>query len=440
MQANGDASHSREIERLYLLEFEGMDELAFRMIGSLVGALIIWQFTGWVSAWVWIGSYAAFQFAYLMFLRSRRGRARALDVRIAQIIFPLLLASYIWMPIRMIAAQNDALSVSGFCILACVIIYIVRRSEQYLGMTLVEIGVLAAGLLIGMIAILLRHEVMVGRLGLMFAYLTLILYLLQGAFIVRRQRLRADEVAERTRQAQKLEAIGKLAGGVAHDFNNMLTAVIGNLDLIEEVEDPALRTELLAEARAAAQRGAQVVRQLLAYARQTDGNPRPLVVADLLKSVEALCKTLVPTSVAFTVQPAEDRLVVHVDESLLVAALLNLIKNGVDAVEGSGRITVSGSARRLSEPMACLAGQTLPTGTFLALAVADTGPGIPEEILHRVTDPFFTTKAVGKGSGLGLSMVTGFASRSGGGLEILSSAQGTTATLLLPVMATALPG
>lgn len=434
MLAEGDEGHSNEIERLYLLEFEGVDELAVRMIGSLVGALFIWLFTGWNSAWFWIGSYAAVQFAYLMFLRSRRARARASDVRIAQIMFPLVLVSYIWMPIKMTASQDDALSASGFCILACVIIYIVRRSEQYLRMTLIEIGVLSTGLLIGMITILLRNENLVGRVGLLFATSTLVLYLLQGAFIVRRQRLRADAVAERTRHAEKLEAIGKLAGGVAHDFNNMLTAVMGNLELIEEIDDPVLRGELLAEARAAAQHGAQVVRQLLVYARQTDGTPRPVAVADLLQSVEGLCKTSVSSSVTFKVQAADDRLEVHADEALLVAALLNLIKNGVDAVGGAGRITVSGGPRHLRKPLACMSGRTLPPGTFVALAVSDTGPGIPEGLIHRVADPFFTTKPVGKGSGLGLSMVMGLSSRLGGGLEIQSSAKGTTATILLPLM------
>jgi len=115
-----------------------------------------------------------------------------------------------------------------------------------------------------------------------------------------------------------------------------------------------------------------------------------------------------------------------------MAAMLNLIKNGVDAVGGAGQIIVTGAARRLDAPLKCAAGQSLAVGDYVAFSVVDTGPGIPDGDMDRVTDPFFTTKGVGKGSGLGLSMVAGFALKSGGGLQITSSPLGAVVTILLP--------
>lgn len=175
-----------------------------------------------------------------------------------------------------------------------------------------------------------------------------------------------------------------------------------------------------------------MVRQLLIYARQTDGAPRLVDSATLLASVEALSRTLVPLSVTLDVQTPADAQMVRVDEALCVTALLNLIKNGVDAVEGVGQIRVQAVARVLTVPSRCAAGQSLPAGEYVAFTVTDTGPGIPDGNMHRVTDPFFTTRPVGKGSGLGLSMVAGFAVKSGGGLLISSSSTGAAVTILLP--------
>jgi two-component system cell cycle sensor histidine kinase/response regulator CckA len=265
--------------------------------------------------------------------------------------------------------------------------------------------------------------------------LTLVFYVTQTAVVVRQQRIKSDAIAIRTAQAQKMEAIGKLAGGVAHDFNNLLTIILGNLDLMKEVPDPEARTELLEDARLAALRGAKVVRQLLSYARQTEGTPQTLNANDLLRSVEAMCRTLIPKFVSLSVTPMPLKLDVVVDEALFVTAMLNLIKNSVDAIDGDGQIGLSVASRQISRPLACIPGQLLPVGQFVEFSVSDTGIGIPSEDMGRVADPFFTTKAVGKGSGLGLSMVAGFAVNFGGGLEIRSDENGTVVSLILPAKA-----
>jgi two-component system, cell cycle sensor histidine kinase and response regulator CckA len=434
MRQHFASDNNREIERLFRLDYGDVGEFWFRMVGSLLGAGVIWLYTGWILAWVWIGAYAALQLAFFLFLRAKLKNATPTDVLVAHAIFPFMLASFIWMPILMITSPDDVLSVSGFTVLAGVIVFVVRRSEEYLKMMLFEIAVLTVCLGVGVAVILARYENPLAWLGLIFGMLTLIFYVTQASVIVRRQRIRADEIAVRSSQAEKLEAIGKLAGGVAHDFNNLLTVILGNLDLIKEVEDPELRAELLDNARSATLRGAKVVRQLLAYARQTDSTPQVVDASDLLRSIETLCRTFIPESISLRVSLPPKAMSVTVDDPLFVTAMLNLIKNGVDAIEGRGRITVAATSRHLLKPLKCTGGQMLPVGDFVAFEVADTGNGIPPDILGRVTDPFFTTRAVGKGSGLGLSMVAGFAIQSGGGLEIQSSEKGTVVSILLPAM------
>jgi two-component system, cell cycle sensor histidine kinase and response regulator CckA len=434
MQQHLASGNNREIERLYRLDYGDVGEFWFRMVGSLLGAGIIWLYTGWILAWVWIGAYATLQLGFFLFLRSKLKNATPTDVLVAYAIFPLMLTSFIWMPILMITSPDDVLSVSGFSILSGVFVFVVRRSEEFLKMMLLEIAILTVCLGVGVAVILARYDDPFAWLGLVFGTITLIFYVTQAAMIVRRQRIRVDEIAGRTSQAEKLEAIGKLAGGVAHDFNNLLTVILGNLDLIKEVQDPLARAELLDEARSATLRGAKVVRQLLAYARQTDGSPHMVDASDLLRSVEALCKTFIPESITLKISLPSTAISVGVDDSLFVTAVLNLIKNGLDAIEGPGQITVTAVSRHLIQPLKCTAGQLLPAGHFVVFAVTDTGNGIPIDIVDRVADPFFTTKAVGKGSGLGLSMVSGFAMQAGGGLEIQSSKKGTVVSIFLPAI------
>jgi two-component system, cell cycle sensor histidine kinase and response regulator CckA len=433
MPAKPASDTSREIERLYRLDYGDPAEFWFRIGGSVVGALVIWLYTGWMVAWVWILGYAALHLTFFLFLRAKLSGASRLDVLLAHVFFPLLLISFIWMPILMITSSDDVLSASGFTILSGVIVFLVRRSEEYLEMMLFEIGVLSACLGIGVATILLRYDDPLAWLGLIFGASTLVFYVTQSSLIVRKHRIRADELAVRTSQAEKLEAIGKLAGGVAHDFNNLLTVIIGNLDLLKEVNDPVSQERFLEDAKLAALRGARVVSQLLSYARQTTSTSEIAEITVLLLSVERMCSAFLPDSVSLDVQLPSEAATVFVDEALFGSAMLNLIRNSIDALEGVGKVTITASIRHFSKATRSSTGQLLGAGDFVEFLVADTGSGIPPEILNRVTDPFFTTKAFGKGSGLGLSMVAGFAAQSGGGLEIQSSDNGTVVSLLLPV-------
>jgi signal transduction histidine kinase len=241
-----------------------------------------------------------------------------------------------------------------------------------------------------------------------------------------RNRLAATERGVIERQAA--EAIGRLTGGVAHDFNNILTVIGGNLELAREVSDPVERNSLLAEARAATGRAAAVTAQLLAYSRQTVLLPVPTDLTLPLARVEGFMLRLLPPKIRLACAVADDLPAVLLDPTQLETALINLILNANDAMPNGGLVRVDvDTPSWIDGPPA-----------WVVVTVSDEGVGIPPDLLDRVVEPYFTTKQPGKGSGLGLSMVKGFVEQSGGRMEIVSAQnRGTVVTLWFPVIATA---
>jgi signal transduction histidine kinase len=231
-------------------------------------------------------------------------------------------------------------------------------------------------------------------------------------------------------QAQKMDAIGQLTGGIAHDFNNLLAAVIGGLSLIEKraaLEDEQKR--ILTMTKRAAEQGSELVRRLLAFARRQKLEPQPIDLDSLRETVSDLLTHTLGGLVHIEWRIADGAWDVMADRAQLELALVNLIINARDAMPDGGNIAIE--ARNAdAEP----GGETgVDAGDYVRIAVSDTGSGISPEDLKKVMDPFFTTKMVGKGSGLGLSMVYGFAKQSNGAFRIESElGVGTTAELWLP--------
>jgi len=266
------------------------------------------------------------------------------------------------------------------------------------------------------------------------------------------RRLREEAVERRTieatlHQSQKMQAIGHLTGGIAHDFNNLLQVVVGNLNLIRRLSTG--NDKVLGYARAAeqaAQRGAELTGSLLAYARKQALRTERVDVNRLLGEFEPLLRRSLGGTIGFTMRrdtlldtPPNTRLNTPVpacmaDPAHFQSAILNLAINARDAMPEGGTLSiVTGVATLAAEDL--IGNPDAAPGDFVSVSVTDTGTGMTPEILARVCEPFFTTKEVGKGSGLGLSQVFGFARQSGGHLRLESApGEGTTATIFLPAV------
>ena len=235
----------------------------------------------------------------------------------------------------------------------------------------------------------------------------------------------------RLREAQKMEALGQLTGGVAHDFNNLLMVVLGNLGLLRKNLPPEPRLlRLLDGVQQGAERGAALTSRMLAFARRQELRPEPVDLAALLRGMAALLERSAGPTVRIMLDLPDGLPPALVDANQLELALINLTVNARDAMPQGGQVTITIMA---AEAPSGEAPPGLAPGAYLRLAIADTGAGMDAPTLARATEPFFTTKGVGRGSGLGLSMVQGLAQQSGGGLKLTSGAgAGTTAEIWLP--------
>jgi PAS domain S-box-containing protein len=243
------------------------------------------------------------------------------------------------------------------------------------------------------------------------------------------------ELEARLAQAQKMQAMGELAGGIAHDINNVLQAVSSALALIARRHDePDTVTRLARLGTAAAERGAAITRRLLAFARRDDLHAEPIDAAELLADMsEVLAHTLGPT-IEIVVEADAGLPPLLADKGQIETVLVNLATNARDAMPEGGRLTFAAGAEHVgAHPRAPAA---LQPGDYVRLAVTDTGVGMDAATRARLTEPFFTTKPAGEGTGLGLAMARGFAEQSGGALAIVSApGRGTTVTLWLPQVA-----
>jgi len=232
--------------------------------------------------------------------------------------------------------------------------------------------------------------------------------------------------------AQKMEAVGQLTGGLAHDFNNMLTVIIGNLtSLSERHSHTAEVEEFVVPAIKAAQRGAVLIKRLLTFTRHQPLEARPVDIRSMVSDAIVLLKRTLPEHIHITVVSATEPLHAMTDPHQLENALLNLAINARDAMPEGGRLRIEASALQLSAEQA--SPFQVEAGSYIALGVSDTGTGMDAVTRARAFEPFFTTKQFGLGSGLGLSMVYGFVKQSGGGVRLDSEpGAGTTVTLVLP--------
>jgi PAS domain S-box-containing protein len=246
------------------------------------------------------------------------------------------------------------------------------------------------------------------------------------------ERLKATE--EALLQSQKMEAVGQLTGGIAHDFNNLLTGIVGSLDLLQTRLDQG-RTDNVARyinaAMTSANRAAALTHRLLAFARRQPLIPKSVDVNQLVVSLEDLLRRTIGETIDLEIAASDDLWCTLCDPNQLESALLNLAINARDAMPDGGKLTVTTANARLDGMTADT--PALSPGDYICIGVTDSGTGMSAEVVARAFDPFFTTKPIGQGTGLGLSMIYGFARQSNGHVTIDSKlGQGTSVKLYLP--------
>jgi PAS domain S-box-containing protein len=249
------------------------------------------------------------------------------------------------------------------------------------------------------------------------------------------ERRALEQAREQLYQVQKLESLGQLTGGVAHDFNNLLTAVGGSIAMVKQLLTDQRALKLLDTAESAVRRGARLTQQLLAFSRQHPMQPEKVNMNEVIASLASLLRHASgeKAEIRFTLSPL--LWPCEIERTQFQSALLNLVVNARDAIGARGGvITIESRNYEIDEARARSLGD-IPTGRFVTLSVADNGSGMSAEIKARAIEPFFTTKEVGQGSGLGLSQVYGFARQSGGQLEIDSDVgHGTIVRIFLPAL------
>jgi len=245
---------------------------------------------------------------------------------------------------------------------------------------------------------------------------------------------------EQLRQSQKLEAIGRLAGGVAHDFNNILMSIMGAADLLlmQLAPDDSARDEA-SEIKQSVDRGAGLTRQLLAFSRRQATRSRLFALGDVVRGMDTMLRRLIGPEVEFEIVSSQQPLTIHADSGQVEQVVLNLVVNARDAMPNGGRVTVRVDEVELDEAAAGAFVEGKP-GMYARLSVSDTGHGIDEATRAKLFEPFFTTKDQGKGTGLGLSIVYGIVRQSGGYITVVSEpGRGATFLIYFPIAAVPQP-
>ena len=428
-----DMNHD-ELQRLFKIEYQNVAEFSVRCMIIFGSAIVLFGYTGWAASLLWIAGYAVMHVAYFSYLfLAIRNRVRRTKI-LATTLLSLLMFSFAWMPIYLLQIQDPALNIPATAAILAFMLFMISRAEKQHDIIAVQVLIVAtAAMFIAWRAINQIDELVV-RVVIVASEIGVVGYFLQSLLLARKNRRQAEASVKASIEIQKMEAIGRLAGGVAHDFNNLLAVIIGNLELHDLSQDSRDKVETLDAARLAAERARGTVQQLLTYARRAEYSERKVDLREIVDYCARLGRPLVTTSINLEKELPHNELPVLVDTSHLTTAVLNLIINAKDAMDGCGTISVIADKLDVKTVIEAADGTTVGPGRFARVTVRDTGPGIPNEIRSRILEPFFTTKEIGKGTGLGLSMVSGFVSQSGGFLQVESSPNGAAFSIALPMI------
>lgn len=426
-------NYRNEIDRLYQIDFGQPRESAVELVILAGIAIAFYFYLDSIAGFVWIGTILASDALYVGILKTRPKACTQRDYDMAGIAIIVSMASFLWFSAYVTSSGEFSLIIMGLMLIGIAMLYVIRRADTAIWLVLAEVSLLYA---MSMHALLTIFMPIVEGYEVLLVWVAGTVFLGNFAQVVlsnRKNRLDTAAAALRSIQAQKMEATGQLVGGVAHDFNNILTAIIGNLELYAEVENQNDKDQFVTQAKESAELAAKLIRQLLAYARQSKLDIQTTNLSVIFDQLQNLSRRLLPRSVSLEFAHPDPHIEIEVDASQLTTALINLLVNARDALPEQGRVVIDCQKRVVGPSFGKLVGYSLKQGTFVEISVSDNGSGIDPAIIDEVTVPFFTTKPVGKGSGLGLSMVEGFARQSGGGLKITSSQKGTCVSIYLPI-------
>lgn len=317
-------------------------------------------------------------------------------------------------------------SIAGIGIIASIIWLVLMRSEALTLSLSIKDSLLWFGLILGVISTFFL-VIISGLFLLMRRQIKTLLLNQQKSdeeLLAHKQMIETQQKLEKNLlQGQKLQAIGTLAGGIAHDFNNIIYAIIGYVEMArEDIQQDTPTFNNLGKVLQAANQGKQLVARILTFSRRQHHDYTVLSLQDVIESALALLKPTIPSSVTIQFSPAQHPYLIKGDLTQLHQAIINIINNAVDALEGEGVITINMTIISKKEK-----------STYYKIEISDTGNGMDHAIIERIFEPFFTTKEVGKGTGLGLSTAHTIITEHHGEISANSQlGQGTTFTLLLP--------
>lgn len=427
-----NANHYDEIGRLFEIEYGNRLEVVVRMCSVMVGSVFLAHYIDTFEAIAWGLGYLFSHLAYYTYLRTRGDIVTLFECRLAHVMFLGLIAAFMWMPSWMLVQNDRNLSLVGAALLGCLLVHLLKRSETSLFVIIGEIGMVTVIMLLLLARVLPQLSDPLAIAGILMSWAALLVYFSESMITARNRILAEKAATEQAFQAQKLAAIGQLAGGVAHDFNNILTAISGNLELYDVLKKSAEKDDVIQAARQSSEHATAIVKQLLVYARKSPFELRRIEANAPVLNLRILTAHLVPPNITFSVHPLATPAWAKMDKDQFVTALMNLVVNAADAMPHGGRIDLSIRQQHIQKPVVMAGGKLLCVGHYLVYEVRDTGPGISPDILSRVIDPFFTTKKVGAGTGLGLSMAVTVSQRMGGGLKIETGAGGTSMSIYVP--------
>ena len=396
-------------------------DLVARHAVVLTCGVALWFATEQAIMLVWAFGYLLLNILYVSFLRHQSGPTSTQQLTLAA-AWSIGIALWYGAMVVYIAtlSHGDFLILAACGVVGAALHSLSQNSELSASAYVDLFAVLVPAIGVAFVAAMIPESFGIGLATLLGA-LCVIAYFVLAFHQIMSDRKKLKERMLADVQDQKMRALGQLTSGVAHDFNNLLAIVIANLELSQQDDRNADNVKYLSEAQLAAQSGANLVKQLMAYVRQSNLRTQDISVADVLSRLALVIPRVLPAHIHFHLTHQEDGLGIQCDPAMLETAVINLIINARDAIgESEGEIRVA----VVPEPQSGL----------MNIRVMDTGPGMEVDTLEQASEPFFTTKPFGQGSGLGLSMVKGFAEQSGGELTLRNRPNGGfAANIALPI-------